>query len=95
MCGARETTCGASTPGLLSIGGLDDIMASWEKLFEGEPFKIEPERTTIDVCGRTALCSCVEGTPRGGKLEALNVYRRDGGRWRMTVHMVSPVFVQQ
>ena len=81
-------------PGMQSINGLDDVLQSWEALFAGDPFAVEPERVSIDICGSTALCSCVEKTPEGGKLEALNVYRREGGSWKMTLHMASPVFVQ-
>jgi len=52
-------------------------------------FRIEPSRVDINICGRTAICSCVEEV-NGAKLEALNIYRREDGKWRMTMHMASP-----
>jgi hypothetical protein len=64
----------------------DDIVA--ESLFH-----IEPSRVKIDICGRTAICKCVEKV-NGGKLEALNIYRREDGRWRMTMHMASPTVMR-
>jgi ketosteroid isomerase-like protein len=56
-------------------------------------FNIEPSRVKIDICGRTAICKCVEKV-NGGKLEALNIYRREDGRWRMTMHMASPTVMR-
>ena len=81
-------------PGMESIHGLDDIMKSWSQVFQGEPFAIQPARVKIDIHGQTALCSCMEETPNGGQLEALNVYRREGGNWRMTLHMASPIVMR-
>ena len=56
--------------------------------------EIEPAGARVDVCGRTALVTCVEVAASGGKLEAVNVYRREAGRWRMTLHMASPVVLE-
>ena len=81
-------------PGMESLNGIDDIMRSWAQVFQGEPFPIEPARVKIDICGATALCSCVEETQNGGKLEALNVYRREEGSWLMTLHMASPIVMR-
>jgi len=60
----------------------------------------------ISICGITALCSCTEeityrrmdkkgdgsesSTPIQ-KMEALNVYKREDGKWRMTMHMANPI----
>jgi hypothetical protein len=81
-------------PGMESIHGLDDIMISWSRVFQGEPLAIQPNRVKIDISGQTALCSCIEETPNGGQLEALNVYRREGGKWRMTLHMACPIVMR-
>jgi ketosteroid isomerase-like protein len=79
-------------PGMPSIDGIDLVMASWASIFgSGAAFKIQPSKTRISICGQTALCSCVEETPNGGMLECLNVYRREAGKWRMVLHMASPV----
>ena len=81
-------------PGMTSLEGVDAIMTSWEQIFSGsQAFTIEPSRTKIDICGQTALCSCIEETPGGGKLECLNIYRREDGDWKMILHMASPIVV--
>jgi ketosteroid isomerase-like protein len=83
-------------PGMESLKGKEMIMKSWAQIFSNsESFSINPLRTQIDICGQTAICSCVEETPGGGKLEALNVYHREDGSWRMTLHMASPIIMRQ
>lgn len=81
-------------PGMESLNGTDEVMKSWSLVFRGPPFPIEPLRVKIEICGKTALCSCIEKTSNGGKLEALNVYRREGGSWKMTLHMASPIVMR-
>mmetsp|Transcript_13705 Transcript_13705/g.38580 ORF Transcript_13705/g.38580 Transcript_13705/m.38580 type:complete len:287 (-) Transcript_13705:136-996(-) len=94
-------------PGMESLNGRDSVMRSWEQIFAGNsdgnggeeddddesPFRITPSRVRVDVCGRTAICTCVEET-NGGRLEALNVYRREGGTWKMVNHMASPTIMR-
>jgi ketosteroid isomerase-like protein len=83
-------------PGMESLNGKEMIMKSWAQIFSNESsFTITPLRTHIDICGQTAICSCVEETPGGGNLEALNVYHREGGTWCMTLHMASPIAMRQ
>lgn len=79
-------------PGGPSIDGKDAIILSWSQIFQGEPFDIDPARAKIEICGKTAMCSCIENTPNGGKLETLNVYQREKGQWLMSLHMASPIF---
>lgn len=81
-------------PGMEGLSGVEEVMKSWKLVFGGPPFPIEPKRVSIDICGMTALCSCIEETSNGGKLEALNVYRREGGSWKMTLHMASPIVMR-
>ncbi|CAB9504251.1 Inherit from bactNOG: 3-dehydroquinate dehydratase [Seminavis robusta] len=84
-------------PGLPSIEGREAVMASWKQIFSGGKgkFSIEPARVQIEICGLTAICTCVEKAEGGGQLEALNIYKREGGSWRMTLHMAGPVVVQR
>ena len=86
-------------PGMHSLQGIDTVMDSWRQIFAGyagsddkKAFKISPSRVKVDICGRTAICTCVEET-NGGRLEALNIYRREGGSWKMVNHMASPVMM--
>ena len=76
-----------------ALEGLDAVMRSWDRIFASQGgLAIEPAGARVDVCGRTAVVTCVEEVAAsGGKLEAVNVYRREAGRWRMTLHMASPV----
>lgn len=91
-------------PGMESIEGRDAVMESWRQILsstaapleddddEDEPlFSIDPERVRIDICGSTAICSCVERTQNGGQLEAINIYKRENGSWKMTLHQAGPV----
>lgn len=80
-------------PGMEAISGKDAIVRSWAQVFQADAFEIEPAKVKIDICGKTAMCSCIEQTPNGGKLEALNVYRREDGHWRMILHMASPIIM--
>lgn len=83
-------------PGMPSLLGIEDVMRSWAEIFMlGTAFSIEPSRTSIDISGQTALCSCIEETPGGGRLECLNVYRREDGSWKMVLHMASPIMRMQ
>jgi ketosteroid isomerase-like protein len=91
---SREVHVRCVHPGMASLEGREEVMRSWAQIFLSPAFVIEPSRSQIEICGRTAVCSCIEETPGGGRLEALNLYRREGGNWRMTLHMASPV-VQQ
>jgi len=86
-------------PGMHSLQGISAVMDSWRQIFVGyagsddkNAFKISPARVKVDICGRTAICTCVEET-NGGRLEALNIYRREGGSWKMVNHMASPVMM--
>jgi len=86
-------------PGMHSLQGTSAVMDSWRQIFAGyagaddkKAFKITPSRAKVDICGQTAICTCVENTS-GGKLEALNIYRREGGSWKMVNHMASPVMM--
>ena len=79
-------------PGTSAIEGIDQILQSWVSIFRaGEDFQIEPDRARIEICGQTAMCSCVEKINGKGAMEAMNVYKRENGDWRMTLHMAAPV----
>jgi ketosteroid isomerase-like protein len=84
-------------PGMASLDGRDDVLESWKQIFkagsggDSSPFTIRPANAKLDICGTTAICSCIEQTLGGGKLEALNIYKREDGIWKMTLHMACPV----
>ena len=89
---SKEHDCQCIHPGMGAIDGRASILQSWEVLFQGESFDIEPTGTSMDICGSTAICRCVEKVG-ASKLEALNIYKREGGTWKMTLHMASPIAI--
>ena len=86
-------------PGMMSLQGRDAVMASWKQILASpgtgtKEFEIRPSRTQVDICGLVAICSCIESTSKGGgNLEALNIYKREGGTWRMILHQAGPILV--
>ena len=56
-------------------------------------FAIEPARVQMEICGLTSICSCVERTQNGGQLEVINVYKRENGSLKMTLHQAGPVMM--
>lgn len=89
--------CECIHPGMSSLKGRGDILASWAVIFAGGgAFEIEPMDTKLEICGTTAICRCVEQV--GGasdRLEAVNIYKREDGAWKMTMHMASPIVVME
>jgi hypothetical protein len=96
---SRQSHVRCVHPGMPSLEGRDKVMTSWRQIFQSgkgkadDLFEIEPTRSHVEVHGLIAMCSCVEKTKRGGNLEALNVYRREEGAWKMTLHMASPTIM--
>jgi len=96
---SRSNDVCCAHPGMHSLQGITPVMESWKQIFSGSAgsddknaFQLNPSRVKVDICGRTAICTCVEET-NGGRLEALNIYRREGGTWKMINHMASPVMM--
>jgi len=87
------------------LEGYDAVMNSWKQILslssvisfedidEDDAFQIEPARVQMEICGSTAIVSCVEQAGNGDAppLEAFNIYKREEGEWRMTMHMAAPV----
>jgi ketosteroid isomerase-like protein len=96
---SSKSTVRCVHPGMNSLEGRDKVMSSWKQIFQsggddsGQSFNIAPSRTVVEIHGLMALCSCVEKTDGGGSLEALNIYKREEGSWKMTLHMASPTVV--
>jgi len=88
-------------PGMASVKGRKAVMESWKRYFSvsvppsssSSFFTIEPERVQIEIYGLIAICSCIERNEGGGQLEALNVYRRENGSWKMTLHQAGPIMM--
>lgn len=89
---SREFPVKCVHPGMPAMLGREAVMQSWYDIFQAAtPFTVEPSQPDIEICGRTAICTCVETMNGGGALEAVNVYKREYGEWRLTLHIASPV----
>jgi len=94
-----ETEVCCVHPGWDALRGLGRVMRSWTVIFANTTyiqFILSDVAVTVD--GDLAVVSCVEniltapGEPGGdAKVVATNIFRRSGGRWRMTLHHGSPV----
>jgi ketosteroid isomerase-like protein len=82
-------------PGWPLAVGWAAVRATWQTIFRNTDairFRISDER--IDVGGELAWIVCVENVGSDGSegaVLATNVFRRDGGRWRMVHHHGSPL----
>jgi hypothetical protein len=56
----------------------------------GAPSSITCSGPTVHLLGETAFVVCTEVLP-GGSLVATNLFRREGGRFRLVMHQASPM----
>ena len=80
-------------PGHPLISGADLVLNSWRALFSsagGMP-KLEAQRQRVVLRGSAAWVTCNEA-PEGepSALEAINVFERRDGRWRVSASEASP-----
>ena len=95
----RDESASCLHPGWPLCAGWDEVRASWAAIFtntETMRFDIADER--IDVRGPLAWVVCVErirstgpaGDAMVGAVIATNVFRSDGGTWKIVHHHGSP-----
>ncbi len=84
-------------PGWSALIGLDDIIESWEGIFEaGEGLEIELSDVKVEVSGEMAWVRCRENLfslslsgVHASRVFATNLFRKIDGRWRMVLHHAS------
>ena len=83
--------CRCVHPGSPACDGREAVLFSWSKIFESaEAFHVEANPGAhIDICGNTATCTCVQQMNGGGEMEVVNIFKREHGNWRITLHMSS------
>ena len=92
---ARDASATCLHPGWPLCAGWDEVRASWAAIFANTGtmrFEIADER--IDVRGQMAWVVCVErirstgpaGDAMVGAVIATNVFRSDGGAWKIVHH---------
>lgn len=82
-------------PGMSRVETLPEILKSWEGIFQRDAFVVTPVETKVDICGgTTAIVTCQEEIEGGAsKIEALNIYKREGRSWKISLHMASPIVI--
>jgi ketosteroid isomerase-like protein len=96
---ARDASASCLHPGWPLCAGWDEVRASWATIFANTGtmrFDVADER--IDVRGPLAWVVCVErirstgpeGEAMVGAVIATNVFRQEGGAWRLVHHHGSP-----
>ena len=96
---ARDGSASCLHPGWPLCAGWDEVRASWATIFANTAtmrFEIADER--IDARGELAWVVCVErirstgpaGDAMVGAVIATNVFRLDGGAWKLVHHHGSP-----
>jgi hypothetical protein len=90
---SRYYDCRCIHPGSPANEGRESVLSSWNQIFESaEAFYVEAKPgANIDICGNTAICTCVQQMNGGGEMEVVNIFKREHGNWRITTHMSSPV----
>ncbi|MDP1821016.1 MAG: nuclear transport factor 2 family protein [Acidimicrobiales bacterium] len=85
-------------PGWRTLRGWGAVSGSWFALFGGpNPLQFILTDEVVAVAGDVAWVSVDEnliGPDLGATVAALNVFQRDGGRWRLVAHHGSPVSQQ-
>lgn len=84
-------------PGWPVLRGWGAVGGSWMTLFQGPAIQFILTNQRVSVAGFTAWVSVDEniiGERQGGTVNALNLFVRDGGRWRMVAHHGSGVAAQ-
>jgi SnoaL-like domain len=91
---STESPVSCIHPGMSRVETLPEILKSWQGIFQRSAFVIKPLGTKIQICGGTAIVTCHEEIEGGtSRVEALNIYKRENGTWRMTLHMAAPVVI--
>jgi ketosteroid isomerase-like protein len=84
-------------PGWEVADGWPAVRRSFETIFRNTTqISLSVDEERIDVRGERAWVVCIErvrSDDSTGAIVATNVFRRDGGRWRMVHHHGSPVLV--
>ncbi|MDB4966721.1 MAG: uncharacterized protein JWN44_2410 [Myxococcales bacterium] len=96
---AHDGACSCLHPGWPLCAGWEEVRGSWATIFANTAvmrFEVVDER--IDVRGELAWVVCVErirstapaGEAMVGAIVATNVFRREGGAWKLVHHHGSP-----
>lgn len=100
-CWQQDDEVSCIHPGWDVISGWPQVRRSWAAIFANSAyiqFILTDVQVHVDV--DAAWVTCAENILSGGagdadmedaKVLATNVFRRDGGRWRMVLHHGSPV----
>ena len=95
----RELVC--IHPGAEPIHGTGPVLRSWALIMANTDYiQFFLTGVTVTVAGEVAAVTCTENILtageeveafQGGKAQALNVFTRETGSWRLWLHQASPV----
>ena len=86
-------------PGWPLVSGREAVLASWERIFDNAgmmQFTVADAEAHIDGDFAWVICTERLTSVQGGQVvegivQTTNMFRREGGAWRMTHHHGSPV----
>ena len=86
-------------PGWPLVSGRDAVLASWERIFDNAgmmQFTVADAEAHIEGDFAWVICTERLTSVQGGQVvegivQTTNMFRREGGAWRMTHHHGSPV----
>jgi translation initiation factor 2A len=77
-------------PGAACIVGRDQVLKSWEHIFQVGGYKIDVEEVQVHaIGGKSAVVTCVEYVDSGptvGKIVATNVFEKQNSEWKIIHH---------
>lgn len=94
---SRDAAVSCVHPGWKMMRGWERVRASWEQIFSGTPFiQFIITDVSVGIAGDCGWVSCVENivtvpgdAPSYATVHATNLFRREGGEWRLVVHHAS------
>jgi ketosteroid isomerase-like protein len=91
---ARSVPVACCHPGWEPLLGRARVLASFAAIASNGPPSLRCTDTSVHLLGETAYVVCTE-VLAGGRLAAMNLFVREGGRFRLVHHHAGPVAPQQ
>ncbi|MBI1245115.1 MAG: DUF4440 domain-containing protein [Alphaproteobacteria bacterium] len=86
---AESAACVCIHPGWPALSGRKDVLASWQRILQGDTPAIDCHLAEVHFAGETAFVVCYEVVGRDW-LVATNAFVREQGRWRLMFHQAGP-----
>ena len=97
-CWSHEDDVACAHPGWHRLDGWDEVSRSWSAIFaNSRAWRVHCEGARAVASGELAVVFCVENLEAVGghgdpaRMQATNVFRKEGGVWKMIHHHASPM----